>query len=163
MQLRASLGRAARPAVASRRAGAPGPPVRASGNGAATSLADVDTYHQAWISAVDAAVSAAPAAAPTAAPSPDGAETFVSSSRDAYFTRRHELVLRHFPQALGIDDFMSRVEIALSAHGFRGDNSIGGLFWAEGAVRARRVRACVIPRLGTAGTALDSEGPRLHN
>ncbi|GBF93708.1 hypothetical protein Rsub_06811 [Raphidocelis subcapitata] len=132
MQLRASLGRAARPAAASaRRAASAAPPraAAASGNGAATSLADVDTYHQAWISAVDAAdpAAAAPAAPAPAAPAPaasDGSETFVSSSRDAYFTRRHELVLRHFPNALGIDDFMSRVEIALSAHGFRGDNSI---------------------------------------
>lgn len=54
-----------------------------------------------------------------------GLEIFETSSRNAYLTRRHELVLKHFPNALGVDDFMSRVEIALSAHGFRGDNSIG--------------------------------------
>jgi hypothetical protein len=61
-------------------------------------------------------------------------ERFETTSRDAYYTRRHELVLRHFPTALGVDDFMSRVEIALSAHGFRGDNSIGArlLVWLFG-------------------------------
>jgi hypothetical protein len=67
-----------------------------------------------------------PRAGPAALSTTVAKETFETTSRDAYFTRRHELVLRHFPTALGVDDFISRAEIALSAHGFRGDNSIGG-------------------------------------
>ena len=64
-------------------------------------------------------------AAPPATSALAERETFETASRDAYYTRRHELVLQHFPTALGVDDFISRVEIALSAHGFRGENSIG--------------------------------------
>lgn len=30
-----------------------------------------------------------------------------------------------FPTSLGVDDFISRVEVALWGYGFRGDNSIG--------------------------------------
>lgn len=70
-----------------------------------------------------------PVAAKAAPPASSAAlaerETFETTSRDAYYTRRHELVLQHFPTALGVDDFISRTEIALSAHGFRGENSIG--------------------------------------
>jgi hypothetical protein len=129
---------------------------RASSNGAAagTRLADVDEYHQAWISAVDA--KGAPAGAPVIGP--DGNETFLTNSRDAYFTRRHELVLRQFPNALGVDDFISRVEIALSAHGFRGDNSIGAARMGADA----RARAARLPRatLGCAGVR--RAGPRVR-
>ncbi|GBF99461.1 hypothetical protein Rsub_11947, partial [Raphidocelis subcapitata] len=71
-----------------------------------------------------AASAVAARAAPTALEVSLEKETFETSSRDAYYTRRHEIILRHFPSALGVDDFMSRVEIALSAHGFRGENSI---------------------------------------
>jgi hypothetical protein len=94
---------------------------RASSNGAAAPATAVDEYAAAWTAA---AAKEGGAPAPV---SPDGTETFLTTNRDAYFTRRHELVLRHFPNALGVDDFISRVEIALSAHGFRGDNSIGAL------------------------------------
>ena len=38
---------------------------------------------------------------------------------------RTRLVRRSFPHALGVDDFMQRVEVALHAFGFSGDNSIG--------------------------------------
>ena len=34
-------------------------------------------------------------------------------------------VTRHFPSSLGVDDFIARLEIALFAYGFTGDNSIG--------------------------------------
>lgn len=37
---------------------------------------------------------------------------------------RHSDILGHFPTAMAIDDFMSRVEIALAGFGFTGDNSI---------------------------------------
>ncbi|KAG2452129.1 hypothetical protein HYH02_003161 [Chlamydomonas schloesseri] len=33
-------------------------------------------------------------------------------------------VTKHFPTALSVDDFMSRVEVALAGYGFTGDNSI---------------------------------------
>lgn len=42
----------------------------------------------------------------------------------AYLTGRARLVGQHFPTALGIDDFLHRLEIALFAYGFNGDNSI---------------------------------------
>jgi hypothetical protein len=34
-------------------------------------------------------------------------------------------VAKHFPLALGVDDFMARLEMALAAYGFTGDNAIG--------------------------------------
>mmetsp|Transcript_18930 Transcript_18930/g.48033 ORF Transcript_18930/g.48033 Transcript_18930/m.48033 type:complete len:464 (-) Transcript_18930:152-1543(-) len=37
---------------------------------------------------------------------------------------RHDQVMAHFPTALGVDDFMARVEVALSGFGFTGDNTI---------------------------------------
>ncbi|GIL65559.1 hypothetical protein Vafri_19309 [Volvox africanus] len=37
---------------------------------------------------------------------------------------RHAHILRFFPTALGVDDFMARVEIALAGFGFTGDNTI---------------------------------------
>ena len=38
---------------------------------------------------------------------------------------RAAAVQKHFEGALGADDFMTRVEMALYAFGFTGDNSIG--------------------------------------
>jgi hypothetical protein len=38
---------------------------------------------------------------------------------------RYAGVLKHFPTALGIDDFIARVEVALCYFGFTGDNTIG--------------------------------------
>jgi len=37
---------------------------------------------------------------------------------------RHQVVLSHFPSSMGADDFMARVEMALAAYGFTGDNAI---------------------------------------
>jgi hypothetical protein len=56
---------------------------------------------------------------------PAKTEQFSTQNRDEYFTRRHEVVQRYFPTSLGVEDFGSRVEIALSAFGFNGNNSIG--------------------------------------
>jgi len=42
----------------------------------------------------------------------------------AYLTGRTKIVANEFPTALGIDDFLHRLEIALYAYGFNGDNSI---------------------------------------
>jgi hypothetical protein len=39
--------------------------------------------------------------------------------------QRHKMMLNHFPTAMGVDDFMARVEMALAGYGFTGDNSIG--------------------------------------
>lgn len=39
-------------------------------------------------------------------------------------TQRHETVLEYFPTALGVDDFIARVEVALCGYGFTGSNSI---------------------------------------
>lgn len=46
----------------------------------------------------------------------------------AYLTGRHKGISRHFPKAMGIDDFLYRMEIALFGYGFDGDNSIGMCF-----------------------------------
>ena len=43
----------------------------------------------------------------------------------AYLTGRTKVVTNHFPTAMGIDDFLHRLEIALYAYGFNGDNAIG--------------------------------------
>ena len=43
----------------------------------------------------------------------------------AYLTGRSRVVADHFATSLGIDDFLHRLEIALYAYGFNGDNSIG--------------------------------------
>ncbi|KAL4436585.1 hypothetical protein ABPG75_003724 [Micractinium tetrahymenae] len=45
----------------------------------------------------------------------------------AYLSGRSHLVSQHFPGALGADDFLARLEIALFAYGFSGDNSIAML------------------------------------
>nr|AXF41556.1 LCI70 protein [Chlorella sp. ArM0029B] len=45
----------------------------------------------------------------------------------AYLSGRSHLVCQHFPGALGADDFMARLEIALYAYGFSGDNSISDI------------------------------------
>lgn len=42
----------------------------------------------------------------------------------AYMTGRAKVVNKHFPTAIGIDDFLNRLEIALYAYGFNGDNAI---------------------------------------
>lgn len=39
-------------------------------------------------------------------------------------TSRYAQVLKHFPSALGVDDFIARVEVALCYFGFSGDNTI---------------------------------------
>jgi len=41
-----------------------------------------------------------------------------------YFSQRAAQVHEHFQDALGIDDFIARTEIALCSQGFRGENSI---------------------------------------
>lgn len=40
-------------------------------------------------------------------------------------SRRHVEVVKHFPSAMGVDDFIARLEMALAAYGFTGDNAIG--------------------------------------
>ncbi|WIA17915.1 hypothetical protein OEZ85_009409 [Tetradesmus obliquus] len=40
-------------------------------------------------------------------------------------TQRHETVLEYLPTAVGLDDFIARVEVALCGYGFTGSNSIG--------------------------------------
>ena len=43
----------------------------------------------------------------------------------AYFKNRTAMIREYFPGALGCEDFLTRIEIALANHGFNGDNSIG--------------------------------------
>lgn len=63
----------------------------------------------------------------------------------AYLTGRTRVVSRHFPAAMGIDDFLHRLEIALYAYGFTGDNSIGA--WM-----GRGIFMCVCGGAGERGT-----------
>ena len=58
----------------------------------------------------------------------NGSTVAVSSPADLeqlYLHMRAEHVTKHFSGSLGVDDFLSRVEIALFELGFDGDNSIG--------------------------------------
>lgn len=51
-----------------------------------------------------------------------------SSIEDAevrYLIKRSTDVSKHFPTALGLDDFMQRLDVALWRYGFQNDNSIG--------------------------------------
>eukprot|EP00951_Prasinocladus_malaysianus_P040489 scaffold466220_cov38-Prasinocladus_malaysianus.AAC.1 len=54
-------------------------------------------------------------------------------SEDNTLGRREELIKRFFPDAYGVDDFMTRVEISLCNKGFTGRSSIGAscLLFAE--------------------------------
>ena len=45
-------------------------------------------------------------------------------TEEVYLAARARNVRQHFPTALGADDFMQRLEVALFAHGFTGENSI---------------------------------------
>ena len=47
------------------------------------------------------------------------------SAEALYLTRRREGVQQYFRDAMGVDDFLARVEIELCKNGFTGDNSIG--------------------------------------
>ncbi len=46
-------------------------------------------------------------------------------TEQAYLTARTRRVAQYFPRALGLDDFLNRLEIALFAYGFTGENCIG--------------------------------------
>lgn len=48
-------------------------------------------------------------------------------TEQAYLTARTRRVAQKFPSALGLDDFLNRLEIALFAYGFTGENCIGTL------------------------------------
>ena len=51
------------------------------------------------------------------------------SNEVQYMLNRVDTVQQHFPTATSMDDFMFRVETALCAYGFTGENSIGGCTW----------------------------------
>lgn len=73
----------------------------------------------------------------TQAPAPDEEQAPIQKPRGiqtelAYLRQRTRIITHHFPSALGVDDFMQRMEIALYAFGFSGDNSIGGLLGGWG-------------------------------
>jgi hypothetical protein len=53
-------------------------------------------------------------------------------------------VRKHFEAAMGADDFMQRLEMALYAFGFTGDNSIGG--WAAQLGRRRAQEINAVPK-----------------
>ncbi|GLI71752.1 hypothetical protein VaNZ11_017071, partial [Volvox africanus] len=52
------------------------------------------------------------------------ATAWATHERAPGLTERLAEVTKHFPTALSVDDFISRVEIALAGYGFTGDNSI---------------------------------------
>lgn len=47
-----------------------------------------------------------------------------STEKRTTLAQRHATLLEHFPSAMGVDDLMGRVEVALAGFGFTGDNSI---------------------------------------
>jgi hypothetical protein len=54
----------------------------------------------------------------------DAVKTTPAKAPEANLNARHREIMKHYPSAVGVDDFMSRVELILSGYGFRGDNSI---------------------------------------
>jgi hypothetical protein len=88
--------------------------------------------------------------------SPEASKKLRDYAEVAYLTGRTRVVTRHFPTAMGIDDFLHRLEIALYAYGFNGDNAIGEV---GGRARSRLARGrarggqgrrnkAVVPRCG---------------
>jgi hypothetical protein len=65
-----------------------------------------------------------PEAVARAAAKSEALEAAPESAELEYLTGRANAVQAHFESALGADDFMQRVEMALYAFGFTGDNSI---------------------------------------
>ncbi|MEW5315489.1 MAG: hypothetical protein WDW38_006914 [Sanguina aurantia] len=53
----------------------------------------------------------------------NGSEAMPHTDRQS-LAQRHAIVLKYFPSAMGVDDLMGRVEMALAGFGFTGDNSI---------------------------------------
>ena len=47
-----------------------------------------------------------------------------SHTEDIYLAARTREVRKHFPTALGVDDFLSRLEVSLFSYGFTGENAI---------------------------------------
>lgn len=68
----------------------------------------------------------------TDAPKPPAVTIDPTPEERVSLTQRHNEVLKHFPTAMGVDDLMARVEMALAAYGFRGDNTIGAWRWGIG-------------------------------
>ena len=54
-----------------------------------------------------------------------GEASWATDARAPGLAERLAEVTKHFPTALSVDDFMSRVEVALAGYGFTGDNVIG--------------------------------------
>lgn len=55
----------------------------------------------------------------------DSSDDEAASVREMrYMSRRVRHVTTHFPQAMSMDDFLMRVEVALGLHNFRGDNAL---------------------------------------
>jgi hypothetical protein len=70
----------------------------------------------------------------TASAAPHVQPAWATDARAPGLAERLAEVTKHFPTALSVDDFMSRVEVALAGYGFTGDNSIGkcaGLDWGR--------------------------------
>ena len=47
-----------------------------------------------------------------------------SHTEDIYLAARTREIRKHFPTALGVDDFLSRLEVSLFSYGFTGENAI---------------------------------------
>lgn len=66
-------------------------------------------------------------------------------TEQAYLTARTRRVAQYFPRALGLDDFLNRLEIALFAYGFTGENCIGkhnGFFLHSKRLCGRSAHCC---------------------
>lgn len=83
------------------------PTYQPPGNGSSTSLATTSGPRQ-----LQQAIRPLPAE-PVHRPTPDT------------LNNRFSTILKHFPSAMGVDDFIARTEVALCYFGFTGDNTIG--------------------------------------
>ncbi|GIL77001.1 hypothetical protein Vretimale_3273 [Volvox reticuliferus] len=77
-------------------------------------------FTKAGVVQVRAQASAVTTVAPSAVATPTAPIVAPKKS----FSQRHTDIIRHFPSAMGVDDFMGRVEVALAGFGFTGDNTI---------------------------------------
>lgn len=57
---------------------------------------------------------------------------------------RYASILKHFPSALGVDDFIARVEVALCYFGFTGDNTIGEYCYTTAAATVAVTAAALV-------------------
>ena len=125
------------------RLAAPGPATLAHGKRALRPLRALPSGNGAAVAA------GAPGVLPASAAEPD------ELAEQAYLAARTRTVARHFGGALGVDDFLARLEVALFAYGFTGVNTIG----AHGAQHSHAPHGPCLARLLPRKKSECSHGP----